>query len=113
MYTASIFMSLISLLYSNIKKEKDIANQNIGFISYGSGSKSKIFEGKICKNWKSKISHLNIFENLDNRKVIDFNTYEKLHNGSIDKPIYIDKNIVLDKIDNRENKVGFRHYKRN
>lgn len=113
MYTASIFMSLISLLYSNFKKEKDVANQNIGFISYGSGSKSKIFEGKICKNWKSKISHLKIFENLDNRKVIDFNTYEKLHNGSIDKPICIDKSIVLDKIDNRENKIGFRHYKRN
>ena len=113
MYTASIFMSLISLLYSNFKKEKDVANQNIGFISYGSGSKSKIFEGKICKNWKSKISHLNLFRNLEERKIIDFNNYEKLHNGSIDKPIYIDESIVLDKIDNRENKVGFRHYKRN
>ena len=54
-----------------------------------------------------------MFENLDNRKVIDFNNYEKLHNGNIDKPIYIDKSIVLDKIDNRENKIGFRHYKRN
>lgn len=113
MYTASIFMSLISLLYSNFKKEKDIANQNIGFISYGSGSKSKIFEGKICKNWKSKISHLNIFENLEERKIIDFKTYEKLHNGGINKSIYNHNNIVLDKIDNRENKIGFRHYKRN
>ena len=47
------------------------------------------------------------------RKTPCFNTYEKLHNGSIDKPICDDKSIVLDKIDDRENKIGFRHYKKN
>ena len=113
MYTASIFMSLISLLYSSHEKDKNISGNNVGFLSYGSGSKSKIFEGKIAKDWQSKISGLDVFKKLDQRKLIDFETYEKLHNGSLKKPISNHQNIVLDRIDDQENKVGFRHYKIN
>ena len=43
MYTASIFMSLISLLYHSYSRKRNISGENIGFLSYGSGSKSKIF----------------------------------------------------------------------
>jgi len=113
MYTASIFMSLISLLYSSHEKDKNISGNNVGFLSYGSGSKSKIFEGEIAKDWQSKISGLEVFKKLDQRKLIDFETYEKLHNGSLKKPISNHQNIVLDRIDDQENKVGFRHYKIN
>ena len=113
MYTASIFMSLISLLYSSYEKDKNISENNVGFLSYGSGSKSKIFEGKIAKDWQSKISGLEVFKKLEQRKLIDFETYEKLHNGSLKKPISKNKNIVLERIDDQENKVGFRHYKIN
>ena len=113
MYTASIFMSLISLLYSSYEKDKNISENNVGFLSYGSGSKSKIFEGKIAKDRQSKISGLEVFKKLEQRKLIDFETYEKLHNGSLKKPISKNKNIVLERIDDQENKVGFRHYKIN
>ena len=113
MYTASIFMSLISLLYSSNDKKKNISGNNIGFLSYGSGSKSKILEGRIMTNWKNKIKHLNVFENINSRKIIDFETYEKLHNGALNKPISNHNNIVLDSIDQRENKTGFRHYRKN
>ena len=106
-------MSLISLLYKKYKKEKNISENNVGFLSYGSGSKSKIFEGKIAKDWQSKISGLEIFKKLKQRKLIDFETYEKLHNGSFKKPISNNKNIVLERIDDQENKIGFRHYKIN
>jgi hydroxymethylglutaryl-CoA synthase len=113
MYTASIFMSLISLLYSSYEKNKSITGHTVGFLSYGSGSKSKIFEGTIVDNWQSKIAELEVFKKLEQRKMIDFETYEKLHNGSLKKPISNHQNIVLDRIDNQENKVGFRHYKKN
>jgi hydroxymethylglutaryl-CoA synthase len=113
MYTASIFMSLISLLYSSYEKDKNITGNNVGFLSYGSGSKSKIFEGRIAKDWRSKISGLEVFKKLEERNLIDFETYEKLHNGSLKKPISNHKNIVLERIDDQENKVGFRHYKKN
>lgn len=113
MYTASIFMSLISLLYSAHDKKRNISEDNIGFLSYGSGSKSKILQGKIISNWESKINHLNVLENINSRKIIDFETYEKLHNGALNNPISNHSNIVLDSIDQRENKTGFRHYVKN
>ena len=113
MYTASIFMSLISLLYFAYDKKRIINGDNIGFLSYGSGSKSKILQGKIIPNWERKIKHLKIIENIKNRKIIDFETYEKLHNGALNNPISNHSNIVLESIDQRENKTGFRHYAKN
>ena len=113
MYTASIFMSLISLLFSAYDKKRNISGDNIGFLSYGSGSKSKILQGKIIPSWESKIHHLNVLENIKNRKIIDFETYEKLHNGALNSPISNHHNIVLKSIDHRENKTGFRHYIKN
>ena len=54
MYTASIFMSLISHLYVSFKNNHELEGKKFGFISYGSGSKSKVFEGTIQNNWISK-----------------------------------------------------------
>ena len=110
MYTASIFMSLISLLSIANEKSQEIAGNKIGFLSYGSGSKSKIFEGIINENWKAKIAKIDVFNKIANRKVIDFTTYEKLHNSAIKDPIITEKMFSLKSIDNRENKIGFRHY---
>ena len=106
-------MSLISLLFSAYDKKRNISGDNIGFLSYGSGSKSKILQGKIIPSWESKIHHLNVLENINNRKIIDFETYEKLHNGALNSPISNHHNIVLKSIDHRENKTGFRHYIKN
>ena len=54
-----------------------------------------------------------IDEYKDWRKIIDFETYEKLHNGALNNPISNHSNIVLDSIDQRENKAGFRYYVKN
>tara|TARA_B100001287_G_scaffold1985_2_gene1549 strand:- start:4821 stop:6200 length:1380 start_codon:yes stop_codon:yes gene_type:complete len=110
MYTASIFMSLISLLTISLQKNKNITGNKIGFLSYGSGSKSKIFEGTVVKNWKNKINKINIFKSLDERKLVDFKTYEKLHNSAIKNPILSNDAIVLTSIETKENKQGFRYY---
>ncbi len=110
MYTASIFMSLISLLEVSKNKEIELSGNTIGFLSYGSGSKSKILEGKISNHWKNKVNRLSIFNSLKERKYINFLTYEKLHNNVIDKPIFKNKAIVLKKIETQENKEGFRIY---
>ena len=111
MYTGSIFMSLISLLVVSMEQQKELAGTTIGFLSYGSGSKSKILEGTISKYWLNKVKDLSIFETLKNRIFIDFSTYNKLHNCAIDKPISKKKAFVLSGIDDQENKKGFRHYK--
>ena len=110
MYTASVFMSFLSFLTVAKVNQKELVNNVVGFLSYGSGSKSKILEGKVVDTWREKINHLNIFESLDNRSFIDFKTYEKLHNNSLDKVIIKKNSMVLKEISNQENMQGFRYY---
>ena len=111
MYTASIFMSLLSSLECAIDKNKNITNKKIGFISYGSGSKAKIFEGTIQRNWAEKISSLNLFDGLNKRKKISIETYEKLHRRKVNSNINNNDGIIkLNKISEGEFTQGLRNY---
>ena len=92
LYTASIFMSLMSLLESELDDSSDLKNQTFGFCSYGSGSKSKIFEGTLHKEWKAVVNEFNLFNTLSERKAIDFETYEQLHNGVLTDSIFPPEN---------------------
>ena len=79
MYTASIFMALLSALQVSHDNNEDLSGQKIGFLGYGSGSKSKVFAGVISQTWKDVVSKWDIFNTLNQRKAIDFKTYENLH----------------------------------
>ena len=87
MYTASIFMSLISSLVEAVENDKKFENKKIGFISYGSGSKAKIFEGTVQKDWMNKIKPINLFDNLNKRKKINIDVYENLHKRKVSSNI--------------------------
>ena len=111
MYTASIFMSLISSLVEAFEKDRELENKKIGFISYGSGSKAKIFEGTIQKDWIIKTKPIKLFENLDNRKKVSVDIYEKLHKRKISSNINNNDGIIkLSKISNDEFTEGLRNY---
>jgi hydroxymethylglutaryl-CoA synthase len=84
MYTASIFMALLSALQTSFNENEELAGEEIGFLAYGSGSKSKVFAGKVSENWKNVVSKWNLFEELKNRTAIDFETYEKLHRKQLE-----------------------------
>ena len=79
MYSASVFMSLLSMLNYHFDNNTEIKNQKVGFISYGSGSKAKIFQGEIEANWKEKIKTSKLFKTLNKRKEISFDEYQDLH----------------------------------
>lgn len=87
MYTASIFMALLSALQTSFNENEELSGQEIGFLGYGSGSKSKVFVGKVSENWKSVVSKWDLFENLKNRKLIDFEMYEKLHRKQLEASV--------------------------
>ena len=87
MYTASIFMALLSALQTSFNENEDLTEKEIGFLAYGSGSKSKVFVGKISPEWKSVVEKWNLFESLKNRLAIDFDTYEKLHRKQLDSSV--------------------------
>jgi len=110
MYTASIFMSLLSLLSVSMENKKEIADNKIGFFSYGSGSKSKVFEGIVQKKWKRKIKHVSLFSILNSRMKITVDTYEKLHNRSLEDDYIKNNKIHLSHIETSGNKKGLRIY---
>ena len=111
MYTASIFMSLISSLVEAFEKDRELINKKIGFISYGSGSKAKIFEGTIQKDWITKTKSIKLFESLDNRKKVSVDIYEKLHKRKISSNINNNDGIIkLSKISKDEFTEGLRNY---
>ncbi|BEV06392.1 hydroxymethylglutaryl-CoA synthase family protein [Chryseobacterium gambrini] len=87
MYTASIFMALLSALQTSFNENEELAGQQIGFLGYGSGSKSKVFAGKVSENWKNVVKKWNLFESLKNRTAIDFETYEKLHRKQLQNSV--------------------------
>lgn len=79
LYTGSVFMALMSTLYFDAIENSKIAGKKIGFVAYGSGSKSKVFEGILQKGWQAVASQFCLAEKLENRKALDYETYENLH----------------------------------
>jgi hydroxymethylglutaryl-CoA synthase len=111
-YTGSIFLGMLSTLCYHAQQNNNLENLKVGFIAYGSGSKSKVFEATVCENWKSVISQIQLFETLENNHPIDFETYEKLHKKELHYSVLEPKNeFVLASIE-KENPVlvGARYY---
>lgn len=79
-YTASIFMALMSTLEQDALQGNDLAGEKIGFCAYGSGSKSKVFEGVLQPNWQSVVAKWDLSEALASREPLSFAGYEMIHN---------------------------------
>ncbi|TKS57398.1 hydroxymethylglutaryl-CoA synthase family protein [Mesohalobacter halotolerans] len=111
MYSASIFMSLISELW--YKQSRLMSGDKLGFIAYGSGSKAKVFEGQLVKGFSKQLAHLNLDEVLKNRTPISFKTYEDLHRKMRTQSVVRPQNeFFLDKINTEtDGLVGQRYYK--
>lgn len=112
MYTGSIFLGMLSTFCFHLKEKSKIENQKMGFIAYGSGSKSKVFEGEVQLGWEQAITKSTLFETLEASKEIDFTTYEALHRKELKNSVIAPKNeFVLERIE-QENPVllGARYY---
>lgn len=113
MYTGSIFLGMLSTLCFHFQNNANLIHKKFGFIAYGSGSKSKVFEAEVEENWKSVIAKTQLFETLDISTEIDFGTYISLHKKERNQPVLQPKNeFVLDYIE-KENPVliGARYYR--
>lgn len=112
LYTASIFMALLSALEVSLKEGEDLEGKEIGFLAYGSGSKAKVFSGVVSSLWKEVAQSWNLFEVLEQREAIDFSTYEKLHRKSLSQPVGSKgAGFKLTQIEqDREERKGARYY---
>ncbi|WP_333660429.1 hydroxymethylglutaryl-CoA synthase family protein [Chishuiella changwenlii] len=111
MYTASIFTAFLSALQVSSDNSEELEGKEIGFIAYGSGSKSKVFQGKVGKEWKKVIDKIDLFNYLENRQAISFEEYQDLHNKKLTQSIDDSKGFALERIetDNPDLK-GARYY---
>jgi len=110
MYTASIFMSFLSLLEGLRLNESSAQGKNIGFIAYGSGSKSKVFSGSIQEHWQQGMPAANVFETLAQRQEISFKEYVDLHQGRLKKNLAPSEGLTLEGISTELNQEGYRIY---
>ena len=113
LYTGSIFMGFLSTLAHFAKNNTTIAGKKFGFLAYGSGSKSKVFEGTIQADWQLAVAKAQLFETLEQSHEIDFATYEKLHKKEQKQSVKTPKREwVLDRVENENpNLIGARYYK--
>jgi len=110
MYTASIFMGLLSMLCDAADKGEAIAGKTIGFMGYGSGSKAKVFQGTVEAGW-SKVGQLDLFNALEKRSAVDFKTYELWHNERLTAPLSPAKSgFTFTGLRTEENQEYFRDY---
>jgi hydroxymethylglutaryl-CoA synthase len=113
LYTGSIFMGLLSTLAHFYDTNKEVSGKKFGFLAYGSGSKSKVFEGTIQPDWKLALAKIKLFETLENSAEISFDVYEKLHKKEQKNSVQSPKNEwVLDRIEREiPHLIGARYYK--
>ncbi|WP_116790872.1 hydroxymethylglutaryl-CoA synthase family protein [Flavobacterium psychrotrophum] len=113
LYTGSIFMGFLSALAVKAEQATDITGKTFGFLAYGSGSKSKAFQGTIQPGWKVAAEKARLFETLAENTAVDFETYTKLHKKELDYSIKAPVNEwILDKIETElPNLTGARYYR--
>ncbi len=109
----SIFMGLLSALSQYAQNDADLSGKKFGFLAYGSGSKSKVFEGTIQPGWKTAVAKTQLFELLAESQEISFETYLQLHKRELKKNVLQPKKEwVLDRIETENpNLIGARSYK--
>jgi len=111
MYTGSIFLSLMSTLSADLQEGEEMEGKSIGFFAYGSGSKSKVFEGVVMSGWANRVREFSLFEKLAKRQAIDYATYELLHRGKLKESIqYVSSEFKLVSNEDAIGLPGERHY---
>ena len=82
-YTASLYMSLLSLL-----ENKDLEpNSLVGMFSYGSGAMAEFFSGNIADGYENEINLDKTNEMLDSRTQLSVDKYEKVFNDALNDPV--------------------------
>jgi len=110
-YTGSIFLGLMSMLESDYLERADLTGQKVGFCSYGSGAKAKVFEGEVQPGWQEVASRFQLFKRLAARRAIDALVYESLHRGTTEQSVVPPaREFVLVSIGGQGNLAGQRRY---
>lgn len=90
LYTASIFLSLVSYFTSD---EVNVG-KNLLCFAYGSGSKAKVFEAEVQEAYACQVENWDVDANLDARTQITFDQYIALRTHKVTQPLSANKKIT-------------------
>lgn len=112
LYTASVFLALMSSLESDWHDKVGLDKKRLGFIAYGSGSKAKVFEATVQPGWENVVQHFHLFSKLKKRTPLSWEQYECLHKGCSKTSVLPEKNSWgLHEIGTEGVTLGARYYK--
>ena len=78
-YTGSVHIARASGLWEAVQNDRDLTGEGLLVASYGSGAQAEIHSEIVQPGWKDEISQLNVFEQIEARRDITFEEYEKIH----------------------------------
>lgn len=81
-YTASLYMSLLSLLENG----NLAAGSLIGLFSYGSGAMGEFYSGSLVEGYEKEIDQIKDQAMLDHRKKLTISEYENVFNTALEDP---------------------------
>ncbi len=111
LYTASIFLALMSTLESDLNDGSRLEGKRLGFVAYGSGSKAKVFEAVVQPKWAEVVRHFRVFAKLERRQAIDYAQYEALHTGARQEALYLESGRWgLERVGTEGVTLGARYY---
>lgn len=111
LYTASIFLALMSTLECDFLENARLEKKRLGFVAYGSGSKAKVFEAVVQEGWREIVQHFRVFEKLHRRRAIDYDQYELLHTGQQQGPVFAEEGRWgLERVGHEGVTLGARYY---
>ncbi|MGH1433900.1 MAG: hydroxymethylglutaryl-CoA synthase family protein [Lewinella sp.] len=87
MYAGSVFLALLGTLEAGLEQNNLSPDAVFGFFAYGSGSKSKVFQGRLQTGWEQVVQGFKLRQRLAERTAIDYATYEQLHRQALDSPV--------------------------
>ncbi|MEO1436253.1 MAG: hydroxymethylglutaryl-CoA synthase [Bacteroidota bacterium] len=112
MYTCSIFTALMSFLEETLGSEKGLSSDTLGFFAYGSGAKSKVFEGQLEAGWEEVAKGFQLQEKLNARHRLSYENYVGLHLEVLPQPVQSPaKEYALERIGKEGNQLGARYYR--
>jgi hydroxymethylglutaryl-CoA synthase len=79
-YTASLYMGLISMLENS---EEELSDERLAFFSYGSGCVAEFFSGMVLRNYQSNLPIARHRDLLKNRIELTYQQYAEYYNFSL------------------------------
>lgn len=111
LYTGSVFLALMGTLEADFQENVRLTGKKLGFVAYGSGSKSKVFEATVQPGWQDVVAQFQLSVKLSSRRAISYETYMMLHDGSLTHSVLPQEGrFALHSVGQSGNLLGSRHY---